>query len=96
MNVCILAPENTPSWGGVGSYVYNLVNNFPQEIETYILTIGRNADYSYKEIFNEDFGNVHVHEIVKVDESDTFFYNLKFQCAILSQLKELNKCCDFM
>jgi glycosyltransferase involved in cell wall biosynthesis len=95
MNVCILAPENSPSWGGVGSYVYNLVNNFPREVGVHILTISRNTDYSYKEIFNQDYENVHVHEIIKVDESDTFFYNLKFQCAILSKLKKLNKYYDF-
>ena len=95
MNVCILAPENSPSWGGVGSYVYNLVNNFPQEVEVHLLTIGRNTDYSYKEIFDEGYKNVHVHEMIKVDESDTFFYNLKFQWAIFSKLKELNKCYDF-
>lgn len=95
MNVCVLAPENSPSWGGVGSYVYSLVDNFPEEIEVHVLTIGRNTDYSYKEIFGEEYGNVHVHEIVKVDESDTFFYNLKFQLAILSKLKELNKFYDF-
>lgn len=95
MNVCILAPENSPSWGGVGSYVYNLVNSFSKDIEVHVLTIDRNSDYSYKEIFNEDYENIHIHEIVKVDESDTFFYNLKFQYAVLKKLKELNRLYNF-
>jgi len=57
-----------PHGGGVGSYVYNLVNNFPKETEVHILTIGRNVDFSYKEIYSEGHENVHVHEIVKIDD----------------------------
>mgnify|MGYP001480356476 CR=1 FL=1 len=95
MNVCILSPENSPSWGGVGSYVYNLVNNFPKETEVHILTIGRNVDFSYKEIYSEGHENVHVHEIVKIDDNDTFFYNLKFQYAVLKNLQTLNKYYNF-
>lgn len=95
MNICVLAPENSPSWGGVGSYTYNLVNNFPHEVDVHILTIGRNVEFSYKDAFDEGYDNVHIHELVQIDENDTFFYNLKFQSAVLNKLKKLNKCYDF-
>lgn len=88
MNICILAPENSPSWGGVGSYTYNLVKNLPDDSEIHILTIGREVEESYKDLFD---GNIHVHEIVKIDKNDTFFYNLKFQFTILKKLKQFNK-----
>lgn len=88
MNLCILAPENSPSWGGVGSYTYDLVKNIPKEVQIHILTIDRNTEDSYKYLFDD---NVQVHELVKIDINDTFFYNLKFQVAILKKLKGMNK-----
>ena len=88
MNICVLAPENSPSWGGVGSYTYNLVKNLPDNSNIHILTIGREVEESYKNLFD---GNIHVHEIVKINKNDTFFYNLKFQFAILKKLKKFNK-----
>jgi len=84
----MLAPENSPSWGGVGSYTYDLVNNLPKDSNIHIFTIGRDVKDSYADLFGDD---VQVHEIVKVSPNDTFFYNLKFQFSIFKKLKEFNK-----
>lgn len=92
MDICMLAPENSPSWGGVGSYTYDLVNNLPKDSNVHIFTIGRDVKDSYTDLFGDD---VQVHEIVKVNPNDTFFYNLKFQFAILRKLKKFNKLCDY-
>lgn len=88
MNICMLAPENSPSWGGVGSYTYDLVKHLPSDVDVHILTIGRDVKESYKDIFDD---NIKVHEIVTVNPNDTFFYNLKFQLAVLRNLKQFKK-----
>jgi len=32
LRIAVLAPEIFPSWGGVGSYTYNLIHNLPEDI----------------------------------------------------------------
>jgi glycosyltransferase involved in cell wall biosynthesis len=89
MKVCVLAPENSPSWGGVGAYVYNLVKNLPSDYEKHIVTINRNISDSYdKLILNE---NCYIHNIIDVTENDSFFYNLRFQIAVLRKLRSLDE-----
>jgi glycosyltransferase involved in cell wall biosynthesis len=93
MKVCVLAPENSPSWGGVGNYVYNLVKNLPSHYEKHIVTINRNISDSYDKLLQNE--NCYVHNILDVTTNDSFFYNLKFQIAILRKLKNLDEKYDF-
>ena len=93
MKVCILAPENSPSWGGVGAYVYNLAKNLPTDYEIHIITINRNVFDSYDKILQDD--RYHFHNILDVSKNDTFFYNFKFQLALLKKLKHIHKKFNF-
>jgi glycosyltransferase involved in cell wall biosynthesis len=93
MKVCILAPENSPSWGGVGAYVYNLIKNLPPNFEKHILTINRNIFDSYDKLFNDK--NCYIHNILDVRKEDSFFYNSRFQFAVLKKLKGIHKKYDF-
>jgi len=93
MNICILAPENSPSWGGVGSYVYNLAKNLPKNLDIHIVTIDRDIDDPYEKLLPDE--RFHIHKIIHIDRSDSFFFNLKFQLAVLRKLKKIHKQINF-
>jgi glycosyltransferase involved in cell wall biosynthesis len=89
MRIAILVPEIIPAWGGVGAYTYNLVNNLPKDTEIHLITIDRDIDFlGKKNIWDE---RIKIHKITKVSSYESFFYNLKFQIAVLKRLKELHK-----
>lgn len=88
MNICMLAPENSPSWGGVGAYTLNLLRNIPTSEEIHIVTLNREIEDSFNKILDDRFI---IHEIVDISKNDSFFCNLKFQLAVINQLKKLNK-----
>ena len=95
MKVCILAPEFLPVWGGVGSYVVDLVRYLPKSIELHVVapsrerfggqTVQKSDDDSHS-CFSE---NVHIHLISKAN--DTFLYNAAFQYACLKFVPRLVK-----
>lgn len=93
MKICILAPENSPSWGGVGAYVYNLAKNLPKNFDKHIITINRNVPDSYDNLLKDE--NCYIHNILNVNKNDSFFYNLKFQLAVLKKLRGLHNKFDF-
>jgi glycosyltransferase involved in cell wall biosynthesis len=91
----MLAPEFLPVWGGVGTYIVELVRHLPEDIEVHIVTPMREgfgekkistSDYDFSRYFR---GNVHVHFVCKA--SDTFLYNAKFQYACLKYVPKLVK-----
>jgi len=95
INICMLAPEFPPVWGGVGTYVVELVKHLPKNIEVHILTPMRES-FNKKKVslvgldFSRCFGNnVHIHFISQAN--DTFFYNAAFQFACLKRVPKLLK-----
>jgi len=95
MKVCLLAPELLPVWGGVGTYIVELIRHLPNNIEVHVVTPMREgfgeekastSDYDFSKYFG---GNVHVHFVSKA--SDTFVYNAKFQYACLRYVPKLLK-----
>jgi glycosyltransferase involved in cell wall biosynthesis len=89
----MLAPEFLPVWGGVGTYIVELVRHLPRSIEIHVVTPFREklgpsevktSDYDFGEYFGD---NVHVHLISSA--SDTFFYNAAFQYACFKQVPRL-------
>jgi glycosyltransferase involved in cell wall biosynthesis len=95
MKICMLAPEFLPVWGGVGTYIVELVRHLPKEIEVHVVTPIREgfgkekistSDYDFSKYFGS---NVQVHFVCKA--SDTFFYNAKFQYACLKYVPKLVK-----
>lgn len=95
INICMIAPEFLPVWGGVGTYTVELVKHLPKEIQIHVLTPMResfgeeqvsSSDYDYSEHFGD---NVHVHFVSKA--SDTFLYNASYQLACLQEIPKLVK-----
>jgi len=93
--ICMLAPEFLYVWGGVGSYITELVRHLPRDIEIHIVTPFREAigkdkitlkHYRYSKYFSE---NVHIHFISRA--TDSFFYNAKFQVAVSRYVPKLIK-----
>ncbi len=91
----MLAPEFLPVWGGVGTYIVELVRHLPKDVEVHVVTpwrknIGNSSvssdDYNYSDYFGS---NVKIHRISKA--SDTFFYNSTFQFACLRAIPKLIK-----
>ena len=93
MKICMLAPEFLPVWGGVGTYIVELVRHLPKNIEIHVVTPMRKgfgkekistSDFDFSKYFGD---HVHVHFVCKA--SDTFFYNLRFQYACLNYVPKL-------
>jgi len=91
----MLAPEFLPVWGGVGTYIVELVRHLPKDTEVHVLTPMREG-FGNEEISTSDYdlstffgSNVHVHFVSKA--SDTFFYNAKFQFACLKHVPKIIK-----
>lgn len=88
MKLALLAPECSPSWGGVGSYTFNLVNNLPKDVDVHIITIDRSINDSYENLLLNK--GIEIHKVTKVSPNDSFFYNLKFQLALFTKIKKIN------
>jgi Glycosyltransferase len=82
----MLAPENSPSWGGVGAYTFNLLKNIPAD-EIHVVTINREIEDSFDKILDDRFI---IHKVTDINPKDSFFCNFKFQLALLNKLKNLN------
>ena len=93
MKLCVIAPEFLPVWGGVGTYLVELVRHLPKDIEVHVVTPMRESiggkrissrDFDFSEYFRD---NVHVHFVCKA--TDTFIYNAVFQSACLRYIPQL-------
>ena len=91
----MLAPEFLPVWGGVGTYIVELVRHLPKDVEVHVVTPMREgfggekistSDYDFSKYFG---GNVHIHFVSKA--RDTFIYNASFQYACLKHVPKLLK-----
>jgi glycosyltransferase involved in cell wall biosynthesis len=92
MKICMLAPEFFPVWGGVGTYINELVKHLPSSITIHVVAPIR-TDARNKEVLAEKKGppifgnNVNIHYISRAN--DTFFYNAMFQTACLRYVPKL-------
>lgn len=95
MNLCMIAPEFLPIWGGTGSYVVELLKNLPKDIEVHVVTLKRknpgtlensSMEDGPKYVFNRDM-DIHYISYAK----ETFFYNLGFQIACFRKIPKLHK-----
>lgn len=96
MKLCMLAPEFLPVWGGVGTYIVELIRHLPTDVEVHVVTPLReclcndrnlsSSNYDLSEYFGS---NVHVHYVSTAN--DTFVYNAKFQYACQKYVPKLVK-----
>ena len=96
MKLCMLAPEFLPVWGGVGTYIVELIRHLSPDIEIHVVTpkrecLGKDKNVSSSNYdLSEYFGsNVHVHYVCTAN--DTFVYNAKFQYACQKYVPKLVK-----
>lgn len=91
----MLAPEFLPVWGGVGTYIVDLVRHLPKDTEVHVVTPMREGfgkekisskDYDFSKYFGK---NVAVHFVSEAN--DTFLYNAKFQYKCLTEVPKLVK-----
>jgi glycosyltransferase involved in cell wall biosynthesis len=90
----MLAPEFLPAWGGVGTYIVELLRHLPTNVEVHVLapsrdTFGKEKAASTSDISRYFKSNVNIHFICKA--SDTFFYNARFQYECLKHVPRILK-----
>ena len=95
MRVCILAPEFLPVWGGVGAYSTELVRNLSKhpDMEIHVVTPKRGDSHNVEDILDFFDHKIEIHNISNA--YDNFFYNARFQIAVLRRFKKLNERYDF-
>ncbi len=94
INLCMLAPEFLPVWGGTGSYIVELIKSLPQNVNIHVITLKRDIPGLVKNNLNNDIHSIidrsiQIHYLSK--SSETFFYNLPFQAACFAKLPSLQK-----
>jgi len=95
IRLCIIAPDFWPIWGGLGTYVVELVNHLPRNIEIHVVTPKRESFGKEKlSTSTYDFAkrigkNVTVHMVSRAN--DTFMYNFGFQVGCFREVPRLVK-----
>jgi len=91
----MLAPELPPVWGGVGTYVFELIRSLPEDIGIHVVTpfregFGTEDVTTHSSDLSKYFGeNIHLHFVCRAN--DTFTYNARFQYACFKYLPKLLK-----
>lgn len=98
-NLCMLAPEFIPVWGGTGSYTVELVKSLPSSMNIHVITLKRDVGQAaISSSINYDVDSI-VKRALEVhylsSSSETFFYNLPFQLACLTKVPSLHKKYNF-
>ncbi len=79
MRILLLAPESSPSIGGVGSYSYNLARSISDRHEVHILSVDRGAPDSLDRLLD---GRCRIVYLGRARTSDTFLYTPRFQVKV--------------
>jgi len=80
----MLAPEFIPNWGGVGTYIVELIKHLPDDFEVIVVTPDRGE-------VKTDYLHNNLKVIKTIKAGDTFIYNLKFQYYCLKEIPQLLK-----
>ncbi len=95
ISLCMIAPEFFPVWGGVGSYIIEIIKNMPKNVDVHVITLKRNIPGMSGSLMGEAdlhtfFGRpIDIHYVATARE--TFFYNLAFQAKCLVEIPGLTK-----
>ena len=59
INLCMLAPEFFPVWGGVGSYTVELLKSLPENVDIHVVTLRRDIPgFSGREYTSEGISSI--------------------------------------
>jgi len=86
VRVCLLTPEFMPTWGGVGTYTYNLARGLHDKAEVHVLTARAPASPG-----DGDTEGVHVHSAFPDNASPSEASPLRFQLAVMRHLPRLTR-----
>lgn len=94
-NLCMLAPEFIPVWGGAGSYTVELVKSLPRTMDIHVVTLKRDVGLAANSSSIDNNVDAIVKRPLKVhyltESKETFFYNLPFQLACIAKVPLLHK-----
>ena len=85
MKVCLLTPEFLPSWGGIGTYTYNLAGGLQDRAEVHVLTSERSLDADAL----PGVERVQVHALPSRGRAPAGASSLGFQMAVARHLPRL-------
>ena len=89
-NLCMLAPEFIPVWGGTGSYTVELVKSLPRTMDIHVVTLKRDVGIAANSYSIDNTVDVIVKRSLKVhyltEAKETFFYNFPFQLACFAKV----------
>jgi glycosyltransferase involved in cell wall biosynthesis len=83
MKVCILAPENSASGGGVGAYTFNLAKALSSRMEVYVVSVRKTAPDPFDSSLKERCEVVY---ITTARQQDNLLYNSRFQMKLATFL----------
>ncbi|MBD3204506.1 glycosyltransferase [Candidatus Woesearchaeota archaeon] len=88
--LAFLAPEFIPTWGGVGIYSVELIRELSKkkDLEIHVITPKRGKNYSKKRVLRYFDDKINIHNVSTAN--DTFFYNFKFQLALVKEFPKLH------
>lgn len=95
INLCMLAPEFLPVWGGTGSYIVELIKFLPRNVNIHVITLKRDVPGMFKNGFHSNDvlsiidRPIEIHYLSRSHE--TFFYNLPFQMACFAKIPSLHR-----
>ena len=95
INLCMLAPEFLPVWGGTGAYAVELIKFLPRNVDIHVVTLKRDIPGMSENNFMNNNVNSIIERPIEVHylsaSRETFFYNLPFQIACLRHIPSLHK-----
>jgi glycosyltransferase involved in cell wall biosynthesis len=95
INLCMLAPEFLPVWGGTGSYIVELIKFLPKNVNIHVIALKRDIPGMRKNGFHSNDvlsiidRPLTIHYLSRSQE--TFFYNLPFQIACFAKIPSLHR-----
>jgi glycosyltransferase involved in cell wall biosynthesis len=92
--LCMIAPEFFPTWGGVGSYIVELIKHLPRNVDVHVIALRRGLDKRYGDDSENEVNSIikrplEIHYVSTARES--FYYNVAFQLACLKNIPRLAK-----
>jgi len=81
--VCLISPEFLPTWGGIGTYTYNLARGLSKIADVHVLTASLPPDGT------NGFDPENIHSVFPTNRSHRAPSQFRFQLAVLRRLPEL-------
>lgn len=85
MKVCLVTPEFLPTWGGVGTYTFNLARGLRDQAEVHVLTAARPEAAAHR----AELEGIQIHAAFSEDSTSKDVSPFRFQLAVARRLPRL-------